>query len=445
MLNRLEVDRAVFYVLLTRGWQFLAGGVSMLVIARFLSDVEQGLFGMFATLMGLNLLVELGLAGLITAVASHEWPQLTLTDDGTVAGEPQALRRLAELSQRTHRWYAGLALVFTLVVGWGGYWYLGLRSAAGVAWQWPWLWYVALNGPVIGLWSRAALLEGCGQVRLVSRVRFCQAFTGNLVVWPAMILGLGIWAAPISAAVRLAWDLWLVQVRCGPYFRSLARVPTEGALDWNSEIWPLQWRIAVRSIAIYFALHVFALVIYYYYGVIESGQFWLTWTALTSLEAAAFAWVQTRGPLFGTLVVRRDFAELDRVFFRLTTISTVMLFLGGAFFCGLVAMLPHVPLAIGPRLATRLLSPETIAVFVVAMTIYNVVRSIGAYVYAHKRDPFLIPQVIACGTTALLVWWGGKEYGAYGQAIGYLLAMVFTFLPMWTWIFLHCRREWHRE
>ena len=430
---------------MTRGWQFVAGGVSMLVIAQFFSEAEQGFFGMFATLMGLNLLVELGLAGVITSIASHEWPQLELDEAGAVTGDPQALARLAELSQRSHRWYSLLAVVFTIGVGVGGYWYLGLREDEGVNWRTPWVWYVLINGPVIGLWSRAALLEGCHQVRLVNRVRFCQALTGNLVVWPAMVCGLGIWAAVLAAAVRLAWDLWLVLLRCEPFFRSLAVDPQKEALDWKEEVWPLQWRIAIRSICIYLALHVFALVIFYYHGVAASGRFWLTWTALTAVEAAAYAWVQTRVPLFGSLIARKDYEELDRVFFRLTGISTLMLLLGGAVFCGVVALLPHVPLSIAQELATRLLDPGTIACFVAGMLLYNIVRCCGAYVYAHKRDPFLIPQIIACGATALLVWWGGREFGARGQAIGYFLAMSLTFLPIWTWIWSQTRRAWHAD
>jgi len=39
LLRRLEVNRAVFFSILTQGWSALAGPVTMLVIAHWLSAV----------------------------------------------------------------------------------------------------------------------------------------------------------------------------------------------------------------------------------------------------------------------------------------------------------------------------------------------------------------------------------------------------------------------
>lgn len=443
LLNRLEVDRAVFYVLLTRGWQFLAGPISMLVFAQFFSPAEQGYFGMFATLMGLHILIELGLHGVVAAVASHEWSRLTLAADGRPTGDPAALSRLADLHLWTVRWYAGLSLVFTIAVSIGGYWFLLSGEAGDVAWGPPWFCLVLLNGPLIALWSLTALLEGCNQVRTVNMVRFWQGVTGHLVVWPTIMLGAGLWSAVAAAAVRLAWDVWLVSVRYGRFFRSLREASAAARLDWKSEVWPMQWRTAVRSLVAYFALQLFVPVMYYYHGPEEQGRLWLTWTALTALEGAAFAWVQTRGPLLGMLVARRDWGELDRVFLRVSTISCSVLTAGGVLVCLAVAALPHIPLAIAPKLSSRLLPVLPTAVFVAAMLVANVTRCLGLYVFVHKRDPFVGPGLFASAVTAACVWWGGKEYGALGEAVGYLLAMSGTFLPLWSWQWLRCRREWH--
>ena len=42
LMRRLEVDRAVFYAILQRGWQFLAGPVTFLLIATFFTKRRAG-------------------------------------------------------------------------------------------------------------------------------------------------------------------------------------------------------------------------------------------------------------------------------------------------------------------------------------------------------------------------------------------------------------------
>ena len=41
-LNRMEVDRAVFYAIATRAWQFIAGPISILMIVAFFTKELQG-------------------------------------------------------------------------------------------------------------------------------------------------------------------------------------------------------------------------------------------------------------------------------------------------------------------------------------------------------------------------------------------------------------------
>ncbi|MFV0442047.1 MAG: hypothetical protein ACK5Q5_00600 [Planctomycetaceae bacterium] len=442
-MNHWEVDRAVFFVLAMRGWQLAAGVISMLVFAKVFNEPELGLYGMFSTLMGLHLFVELGLAVVAATIASHEWAHLQIESDGSIGGDPLALSRLTTLNNRLGRWYLWVSIVFTIFVGVAGYVFLDRRAPVDISWKRPWVALVLVSGPSLYWWSRIAILEGCNQLRVVNALRFWQAFVGNLVIWPALLLGAGLWAPAIAAGIRLLFDGWLVKFRFARFFGSLqpATTRTTESVSWSDEVWPLQWRIAIRSIGVWVTLQLFAPVLYEYHTD-ETGRFWLTWTALTAIEAAAFAWVQTRGPLFGMLIARRDYTELDRVFWRVSWISCAALLLGGTVAIFGTVLLPHVPIALGPKLAGMLLPPGTIAMFVVGMLSYNVVRCLGLYVQSHKRDPFLRVHILCCTATGLAVWWGGKQSGAWGEAVGYTIAITGGFLPFWIGFFKQCRREW---
>ena len=163
----------------------------------------------------------------------------------------------------------------------------------------------------------------------------------------------------------------------------------------------------------------------------------MTLTILQAVEAAAYAWMQTRVPRLGMLVAQRDFAGMDRLFRRVALISTAVLLLGGTAFCGVVALLPELPWGLAHKLAARLAEPLPTVVLVAGLLMYHIVRCLGVYVYVHKRDPFLIPQAIASPCVGLAIWWGGKQLGIPGVAWGYLIAVTLVFLPLWT-------REWRR-
>jgi len=125
-LNRLEMDRAVFYSVSGRAWQFVAGPVTILLIAFYFTPELQGYFYTFASLLALQTFVELGLQVVIINVSSHEWARLSLDDRGHLTGDPRALSRLVSLGRKVAVWYGAASLVFVVGVG-----------VAGVAFFWP--------------------------------------------------------------------------------------------------------------------------------------------------------------------------------------------------------------------------------------------------------------------------------------------------------------------
>ena len=57
-LNRLEMDRAVFYAVLARAWQLMAGPVTMVLIAWNFSPAVQGYYYTFWSMIALQMCFE---------------------------------------------------------------------------------------------------------------------------------------------------------------------------------------------------------------------------------------------------------------------------------------------------------------------------------------------------------------------------------------------------
>ena len=63
LIDRLEINRTIIWAVLTRGWQILAGAVSFVLIASFLTPHEQGYYVTFWSFLALQSLVDLGFTG----------------------------------------------------------------------------------------------------------------------------------------------------------------------------------------------------------------------------------------------------------------------------------------------------------------------------------------------------------------------------------------------
>jgi hypothetical protein len=447
LLNRAEINQAVFFALLLRGWQLAGGAVSVLLITYFFTREVQGYYYTFSSLLALQTFFELGMHLVIISAASHEWSQLNLNERGEIVGDTAALSRLISLGRSIALWYTIIAVAFVAIVGVVGVTFFALKPSAAVAWLAPWIVLVLLSGSLLWTLPLNALLEGCNQVNRVHRFRFIQTVCANLVVWTAIASGAGLWAAVAATAARLVCELFFLGWRYRRFFQVFRQVPTGPRVHWWSDIWPMQWRIAISGAFSYFQFFLYTPVMFYYHGAVVAGQMGMTWTLITALEAAALAWVQTRVPLFGILIAKRDYGELDRVFFRLTWISLSALALAGVAAWGLVCGLywAHDTFSWwGFRLAERVLPPLPTAIFFLAVILYQVPRCQDFYLRAHKREPLWLVNASSCILIGMLVWLLGARFGPTGAASGYAAAVALFVLPAKTIIWMRCRRQWHQ-
>ena len=430
MFDRLSLDRAVAYSIAVRLWQLAAGPVSLVLIAVYFSPEEQGFYYAFANLMALQGFVELGLNVVVLNLTSGQWAKLHLDEHGRAAGDADAKARLGNLLRQLRRWYSVVSVLFFLGVATAGYFFLLPRDNPETTWRLPWFALTLLTAGLTWTWPLVAMLEGCDQVATVNRYRLTQAVLGSAAVWAVMLSGGGLWAAPASAAVRLACDAHLIVRRFGRLFFSLLRTPPQPRLDWNRHVWPLQWRLGLIVTFQFFELSLPTLVIFAYHGADVGGQMGMTWTLATTLHAAALAWVQTKAPRFGALVAQAKFAELDRLFRRLTWTAIAAAIVGAAAIGALVFGLDHFDFQLlGRRLADRVLPLPEVALLLAVFVLKVPPFCMAFYIRAHRKEPLLLVSLASSVVSGLLVWLGGWHYGPAGAATGLLISTLAINLP----------------
>jgi O-antigen/teichoic acid export membrane protein len=433
------VDRPVFFAGLGQAWSLFSGPISILLITRYFSPKIQGYYYTFGSVVALQAFLELGFSQCIIQFASHEFAHLQFGPGGTLEGDARARSRLLSLGRLSLKWYGAMALLAVVGLGVGGSWFFWTKHDPSVSWVLPWWCACVGAGLSLVLLPVGALLEGCNRMSFIYGLRTVSRVVSAVVLWIAVWGGANLFTGPLMVLAG-------VLVLSGAYWwgwrellRELWRAPKGGeTVSWRREIWPFHWRIAVSCVSGYFIFYFFTPVLFYFHGPVVAGQMGVTMSLVFSLSALAQSWTVSKGPRFGMLISRRQFGELDRLFYRATAQAVGICILGGlALLLGLFVVRGH--FAIG----ARLLDPGPTSLLVLATVFSQVVIGQATYLRAHKQEPFMIMSAVGGLTTGLLVAVFGYLFAVWGVSLAY--ALVQTAGLVWaTQVWRVCRRKWHQ-
>lgn len=437
----LGIDRAIAFTVMARGWTILAGPVNILLIAHFLSPVEQGYYYTFSSLVALQTIFELGFSFVILQLAAHESAHLCIEPDGRISGDEIAHSRLASILQKSVRWYTVAAILMAAGLLTTGHLFFAShqRPSESVAWSAPWTVISLAATLTFQMDPVLSFLEGCGLVSNVAHLRFAQAVMGSLLAWTVFLLHHGLFApAALITGQAFAGIVFLYGKRhlLVPLLR---KQTSEAKVSWTKEIWPFQWKIAVSWICSYFVAPLFNPVLFAYRGAAEAGRMGMSLTLAGALGPMAFSWMATKASPFGNLVARQDFASLDRIFSRALRQSLGILFAGEVLLLAFIVLLERLL----PSFGTRVLSIPALLLLLATTLCTHVLFCEAIYLRVHKREPLLVQSVVVAILTCISTLVTARYWGAFGVSLGYFVSAGVIGLVFATLVFNSKRREWH--
>jgi len=438
LLGGIDLDRATVYTLLTRSSQAISGAVTLFLIAYFFSPEVQGYYYIFASLLALQSFLELSLYVVIVNLASHQWSNLRLDESGAVVGTPEALSRLASIVRFIAKWYTAVTLLFFLGVGAAGYVFLSQSHSSDAHWQGPWIAAMALAAMQLWLMPMLSLLEGCNQVVAINHFRLLQTIAEALVMWIFLAAGAGLWVTVGSLGVKVVATLAFLRVRYRRFFRSVLAASRLNQIHWKTEIWPMQWRLAIQGAFNYLMFSLFNPVMFHFHGPVVAGQMGMTLQVIAVVQLMGLAWVQTKVPRLGILAAKHEYVGMDRIWRRASKLSFYFTVAGSLVVWMAVLILRKYEVS----LSLRVLEPLPTALFLIAYCLQLISLCQGVYLRAYAREPFLVVGVLGGPLIATLVFLLGKHYGPTGAAAAYLVAIGAVLLPMTTFIWIRRRKEW---
>lgn len=444
LLKSVGVDCAVGYTVLGRIWNALAGMISLTVVAAFLSPEGQGYYYTFGNVIAMQVFFELGLTNVILQFSSHEKAKLFWTKEGILDGDDCAKARLSSLLRITLKWYSIIAILVVLsIIPAGLIFFTKYQSVSGnVVWRLPWILVIVVTSLVLLISPVFSILEGCGLVGEVAKIRTYQAIATYGIFWLALSQHWGLFAVPVFYGVGfLMMASWLIITKKRLLTDLLAFSSNGIAISWRHEVWPLQWKIALSWLSGYFIFQLFNPVLFAYYGPVEAGKMGMSLSVVSGISALALAWVGTKSAPFGHLIANKEYAELDKLFFRSLKQSIVVIGTSGILFFLLTLYLYNTK----HSFSHRLLEPLPLSFLIAATFVNHFVVSQAIYLRAHKREPFLWISITNGTLVGLSTFFLGRCYGTIGMMMGYFIINLVIGLGVGSWIFFKCRRTWHAE
>lgn len=431
-------DPAVFYGFVWRLVQIGSVPITLSLVAARFDPTMQGFYYTFGSLVALRSFFELGLYLVVMNVAAHEWVHLSLDPGGRVIGAVEAQSRLASLIRQMFRYYVIAGTLFFAVVALVGLRFFSKSPDQSVDWILPWLGLVFASALTLVAEPFCALLEGCGQLEQVYRMRVVQATLAGPVSWLVILAHGGLWTTVVAAAVQVTCVFWLLLGRYRKFFASVCRTIPGPKLNWWRDMWPMQWRVGCSGVVNYFAFSLFNPVMFYYHGAGVAGQMGMSLQIIGGIQTLALIWLSVEAPQFGALIARREFVELDRRWNRTLALSLGTFVTGGlAFFAAEVFALQA-----DLTIAQRVLPLLPLAGLLLAGGLMNASQSMAAYLRAHKQEPMFVMSVCTSLLIGALVWLLGRRTGADGAAWGYAAALCVGLI--WQYhIWQRCRVAWH--
>jgi O-antigen/teichoic acid export membrane protein len=422
-------------------WQAASSALTIILIAHLFSKEQQGYFYTFSSVLGLQVVFEMGLSFVIFQHAGHLFSQLNWLSDGDVAGDHSARLRFFLLLRSAFTWYffaAVALLIFLLPAG-----ILFFHNKYGLSpdvWLWPWITLVIITSLNLIIIPVLSAIEGSGKVIEVNQLRLVQGLIGSGLAWLLLFCGFGLWMVVSLPLVSLICSVFWLRKYYSPSIKTLIsvkRVITEDRFSWKAEVWPMQWKIAVSWISGYFIFQLFTPILFHFHGPVLAGKMGMSLSLATMVNSFGFVLLQANGPILTKLAARKSWIEFDHQFFRFFKQSLYLVFFGYSMIVVFIYLFKGLPII------QRLVEFRVILILFSGFLISHVISMLAYYMRLHKKEPFMILSIVGAVLLSIGIFFSGRIYADLGMAISFLLVNLIYGLPSSLWLWHKFRKEWH--
>lgn len=444
VISFLAIDKSIALNLFGRGWQSIAGLITLWVIGLHLTLDEQGFYFTFLSVLGLQVFFELGLGYVILQFASHEVAYLTWNKKGCLEGDILIKERLRSFFRYSLIWGLMVSILIMAIIYPGGRYFFGTQSSVigvDINWQIPWFLICLFSSGVAFLNIVFCFLEGCGFVKQIAVARVIQYILASISMWALLKLDGRLYCLPLMLATSSFVGIFYLFFCKRKFVLDLLIKRDRKVLKINCirEIWPIQWRIALSWISGYLVYQFASPVVFSYHGPKAAGQIGMSITIGLALTSFSMAWISTKASRFGALVAKENITELDKEFFISTRASLLLALIMALTVSGLNYFL-HMTTS---SFSERLLPPMPFFLLMLSSVASFLAYALALYIRAHKIEPLVLNSLFGAAVSTILLLVSAKFFSLTTVVMGYFFVSIMM-LILTTIKFIEKKKEWQQ-
>lgn len=442
-LHKLGFDKAIIFTSSSSILNAVGSVMSVFLVVKYMTNVEQGYYYTFGSIVAIQIFFELGLNAIITQYAAHENAYLNINSNELV-GPIYHKSRIASLLRFSIKWYSlfSFLLLVCLIIS-GFIFFKKFNNNTNTAWAMPWIFLAMGTSLNLFISPIIAFLQGIGKIKEIARYQFISQVFRLLIVWSGLYFGFGLYVLGIGSIFYFFITIIIISYNYFKLINNIYQIDLTEKISYFKEIFPFQWKIALSWISGYFIFQLFNPVLFATEGPQVAGQMGLTLAALNGILSLSLAWINTKVPLFSSLIAKKNYNELDSSF-KLALKQSLGINISLLIMLTLIIRSFHLfNITInGKNLSDRFLEFLPLFFMMIPIVLNHVVAAWATYLRCHKKEPYLLNSIIGGILCTLSTIFLGKYYGVIGITFGYMVLNILM-LPWSYQIFIKKRNEWH--
>jgi O-antigen/teichoic acid export membrane protein len=443
--SKIGIDKAIIFTSATNIFGALGSVVSIILVVKYLSGFEQGFYYTFGSIVAIQIFFELGLNGIITQYVAHEVSNLVWENNKNLSGESKFKSRLSSLLHFSINWYLFFAIILMVTLIAVGFIFFNKydHTNGSVIWKAPWI--LLAIGTVINLILSpiVAFIQGLGKVKEIAQIQFIAMILRLSIVWGGLVLGAKLYVLGLGSIISALIITIIIIKTYRKLLYNIWETTIIEKVNYKTEIFPFQWKIALSWMSGYFIFQLFNPVLFATEGPEVAGQMGMTLAALNGILSLSLAWITTKIPLFSGLIAQKGYVKLNNIFDKTLKQSVLINFSGLAFLMLIIYLVRYFNIEISCKpLGKRFLNYIPMFLMMVPIFLNQFVASWATYLRCHKKEPFLVNSLVGGILCALSTVILGKYFGVMGITIGYCSLSIMMF-PWGYYIFKTKKSEWH--
>jgi hypothetical protein len=408
----------------------VAAPVTLWLVATRRPLAEQGLFFILWNIQALTQLMELGVGTLLVQFASHESPFLRWGTRGRLEGDSTARERLFVALDGARGWYGRVAIALGLAGALAGAWLIGTHTdGSSRTTLVPWLLTIGFTAAYLPLVPFLCVIEGCGGLLRVQRMRLAQAVIAVISLWTLLLLMNALWgvASFAFAWFATAW-LWL-RVRYAELVgadSTTHRLAGATGSQRPSRLATIQWRTGATWLAWWAAPQCVTPIILKLQGALPAGRVGMSFAIATAPLTLALAWLQARYPRYGALIATGERNQLQRLALKATMQAGAVCTLGVLAAAIVVWLIGHA----SPVLAGRALTPAWILILGLTNLAWLLIQSLSSYLRAWRQEPLMETAIVGAALITGGTFVAATRVPAEGVIAWYALLIAAAVVPL---------------